>query len=317
MCFRILMLSTCPVALSYIVVTVKWVKWLPMRCTVSPPVSAHYAGEVLTGQLSQLSKTQDHVHPARDSHLGTVSTRTPSTMCFCKREPAWFSNIWYTFGSCTWWQSTCIFASEARTYSLQFSRLDLYFSNHCTIHVHMLQLLFRFKAWASNWRTLGKCTRTSVKSTFLKGISVVPIEWRIKWAFCSSYQFDQDVKGQLEPMQQEYLRRRTPAACVLKFEQPFTPWDSWCLRGPCAISAFLSSSVSSSLDFFNGGTGCTGCTWTAQKQAGWMPISGSPVPTLGCSSSMFSTLCVNMQFQNIKGVIGALKGALNGVTNWS
>ena len=34
-----------------------------------------------------------------------------------------------------------------------------------------------------------------------------------------------------------------------------------------------------------------------------MPISGSPVPTLGCSSSMFSTLCVNMQFQNIKGVI--------------
>ena len=215
MCFRILMLSTCPVALSYVVVTVKW---LPMRCTVSPPVSAHYAGEVLTGQLSQLSKTQDHVHPARDSHLGaeTVSTRTPSTMCFCKREPAWFSHIWYTFESCTWWQSTCIFASEARTCSLQFSRLDLYFSNHCTIHVHMLQLLFRFKAWASNWRTLGKCTRTSVKSTFLKAISVGPIEWRIKWAFCSSCQFDQDVKGQLEPMQQEYLRRRTPAACVLK-----------------------------------------------------------------------------------------------------
>ena len=128
---------------------------------------------------------------------------------------------------------------------------------------------------------------------------------------------DQDVKGQLEPMQQEYLRRRTPAACVLKLNSLSHQWDSWCLRGPCAISAFLSSSVSSSLDFFNGGTGCTGCTWTAQKQAGWMPISGSPVPTLGCSSSMFSTLCVNMQFQNIKGVIGALKGALNGVTNGS
>ena len=110
------------------------------------------------------------------------------------------------------------------------------------------------------------------------------------------------------------LEKADPGRLCSEVEQPFTLWDSWCLRGSCAISAFLSSSVSSSLDFFNGGTGCT---WTAQKQAGWMPISGSPVPTLGCSSSMFSTLCVNMQFQNIKGVIGALKGALNGVTNGS
>ena len=41
-------------------------------------------------------------------------------------------------------------------------------------HVQKLQLLFRFKAWASNWRTLEKCTRTSVKSTFLRAISVGP-----------------------------------------------------------------------------------------------------------------------------------------------